>query len=242
MGYAVDFLVWGKTPTREYFGTFEEAAAQAKLLNSRMTGANALVVECPEVMAPEEPAVEPVMPAKSLFKRGDFTLHGGGRSAWKIDCDELTDGDIECLAYMIRQIAGQYIGVEGIPRGGLRLAEALAPYATQHDVEDGPRPVHLLVDDVLTTGGSMRRCRAGREAAWRAAGDRGMFIFGVVIFARGPCPYWVCPLFQMPESLWLKSADEPLRHPPDEDPGHRDARASSTDVYSSEKNPPGAEE
>lgn len=64
-----------------------------------------------------------------------------------------------------------------MPRGGLRLAEALKLYVTEGAL--------LIVDDVLTTGASMEEFRNGREA------------LGAVIFARGHCPSWVVPLFQM---------------------------------------------
>ncbi|KKL20362.1 hypothetical protein LCGC14_2456230, partial [marine sediment metagenome] len=44
----------------------------------------------------------------------------------------------------------------------------------------------LIVDDVLTTGASMEKQRAGRTNT-----------IGAVIFARGDCPAWVKPLFAM---------------------------------------------
>lgn len=126
---------------------------------------------------------------------GDFTLNSGAKSKWKIDCDSLTPGDIEALAEMIRHVVGPYSTVEGVPRGGLALAGALRPHANIL----GP---HLLVDDVLTTGGSMRRLRDDR-AKWPE--HEGREIVGAVVFARGQCPLWVRPLFQMPEQLWLKA-------------------------------------
>ncbi len=68
--------------------------------------------------------------------------------------------------------------VEGIPRGGMKFAEALRPYAKPD------AGLLLLADDVLTTGESMERARAG-----------GTYVIGVVAFARGPWPKWVTPLF-----------------------------------------------
>lgn len=65
--------------------------------------------------------------------------------------------------------------VEGVPRGGLRLAEACRELATS-----GPL---LIADDVCTTGASMEEHRRGRSAV------------GLVIFTRGPTPDWVMPLF-----------------------------------------------
>jgi orotate phosphoribosyltransferase len=134
-----------------------------------------------------------------LFQLGDFTLNSGARSAWKLECDALTDDDWKCLAEMIRQMVGPFSSVEGVPRGGLKLAECLQPFVTPL------AGYHLVVDDVLTTGRSMERLSnevCGREPGGKFS--RG--IIGAVVFARGPCPLWVKPLFQLPEPLWLKAA------------------------------------
>jgi len=68
--------------------------------------------------------------------------------------------------------------VFGIPRGGLAFSKALVAYKTQ-----GPP---LIADDVLTTGASMEDMRGRLLGA-----------LGVVVFARGKCPDWIVPLFQM---------------------------------------------
>lgn len=109
-----------------------------------------------------------------MFKKQDFTSHAGLSLNWKIECDDLTDEDIETLAWVVSR-KFTFGSVKGIPRGGLRLAAALEQYCTT-----GPR---LLVDDVLTTGSSL--------VAEYSKGD-----IGVVIFARGNCPKWVTPIFQ----------------------------------------------
>jgi hypothetical protein len=77
----------------------------------------------------------------------------------------------------------QFYGVIGIPTGGLKLAQQLEQYA----VDDG---YLLIVDDVLTTGGSMMSMRKQYPEAR-----------GLVVFARGPCPAWVTPIFQMGSML-----------------------------------------
>ena len=116
--------------------------------------------------------------AGTLFRRGEFTLHSGKVSDFKIDCDALTATDLDTLAAMIvKAVLEPFGSVEGVPTGGLRLAKALEKYATS-----GPL---LIVDDVLTTGGSMKAHRGKRDA------------IGAVIFARGRCPIWVRPLFTM---------------------------------------------
>lgn len=122
----------------------------------------------------------------SLFKMGNLRLSSGASSSWKIDMGACTDQDIATLAWMINLMVGEFGSVEGVPTGGLRLAKALEYYAF-----DGP---HLIVDDVLTSGGSMEKAR-------KQVSDPG--IVGAVVFARGPCPAWISPLFQMPECFWI---------------------------------------
>ena len=95
--------------------------------------------------------------------------------SWKIECDDLTQMDWACLAEVISR-RFLFSEVVGVPRGGLALAKALQPYCTS-----GPR---LIVDDVLTTGQSMEGVRRYQDDV------------GVVVFARGPCPDWVYPIFR----------------------------------------------
>lgn len=123
----------------------------------------------------------------SLFQLGNFTLSSGLQSVWKIDCDALTDDDWQCLAWLVaKRLMIQFGQVLGVPRGGLKLAEALVPYATE-----GPL---LIVDDVLTTGRSMEIFKKD----WPDC-------IGVVVFARERCPSWVTPLFWLNP---LKRVDE----------------------------------
>lgn len=116
-----------------------------------------------------------------LFNIGDFRLHAGRRSTFKIDCDALTWGDLEALANLITKRLPSFGSVEGIPRGGLRFAECLYEYKTE-----GPT---LIVDDVYTTGTSMLE----------AAADHVEPVLGAVIFARSLPPEWVVPIFLMVE-------------------------------------------
>lgn len=115
----------------------------------------------------------------TLFRIGDFALHSGDRSRWKIECDSLTDEDWAALALMVVERVKPFTAVRGVPRGGLKLAKALEPYRS---FGNGV----LIVDDVLTTGASMEQARRGRDSAQ-----------GAVVFARGECPDWVTPLFRM---------------------------------------------
>ncbi len=121
-----------------------------------------------------------------LFKLGDFKLHSGAKSRWKIDCESLTVSDLHALAFMAFQLLPRrFGGVLGIPQGGLMFAEAMRPYQAL------PGP-WLIVDDVLTTGRSMEEARKTLDEANGPT-------MGLVIFARGPCPSWITPIFWMTE-------------------------------------------
>ncbi len=118
----------------------------------------------------------------TLFVNEPFVARSGSVLDWKIDCDALTDSDLATLA---QQVAGwlSFSCVVGVPRGGLRFAAALELY-----LKLCPHPTVLIVDDVLTTGQSMEKMKARFPA---------YFVIGVVIFARGMCPGWVKPIFQL---------------------------------------------
>lgn len=66
--------------------------------------------------------------ATSLFQHGNFLLHSGDTTSFKIDCDALSDDDIETLAFEISLRVPPFSNVEGVPTGGLRLAQALERY------------------------------------------------------------------------------------------------------------------
>jgi len=118
---------------------------------------------------------------EALFQQGEFTLHSGKQTNFKIDCDALADDDWGALATMVSE-RFDFSVVHGIPRGGEKFAKALQEYMNPHSA------FVLIVDDVLTTGRSMEEAR----------GKYGVELCkGVVVFARGLCPNWICPLFQM---------------------------------------------
>ena len=118
-----------------------------------------------------------------MFKWGEFRSHAGLTLPFKIELDGLTDADWDCLARMVAD-AFAFGHVDGVPTGGLRFATALSRY-----VEPGD-PGLLIADDVLTTGKSMERQRAGREA------------MGVVVFSRTNYePGWIFPIFRLSPSF-----------------------------------------
>lgn len=128
----------------------------------------------------------------NLFQHGAFTLASGKKSNFKIDCDALTDEDIETIAVMLVNRLPMYYAVVGIPTGGLRLAEAMKQYKVPF------QPIRsdklLIVDDVLTSGGSMERYR--REKCLTPSDS---LIIGAVIFDRSldGTPDWITPLFRV---------------------------------------------
>lgn len=140
-------------------------------------------------------------PSPHLFQRGDFTLNSGSKSTWKIECDALTPADWEGAAELVCLLVGPFRAVVGVPRGGAPLAAALRyRYTAFLPGGDTPAPV-LIVDDVLTTGGSMTRLRDRLVADYQYKPGE---IVGAVLFARGPLPEWVKAVCPLPECFWLK--------------------------------------
>jgi hypothetical protein len=132
---------------------------------------------------------------KHLFSRGDFQLHSGARSDYKVDCDALSNEDIDTVAYLlnfwIRRVhEWTFKTVIGIPSGGTRLEKAFEAYCTPED----PTAGILLVDDVGTTWKSMEEERLNilRRTNFTTS------VHGAVIFARTKPPIWIASLLRMP--------------------------------------------
>ncbi|HAW78748.1 MAG TPA: hypothetical protein DCX27_02925, partial [Balneola sp.] len=82
-----------------------------------------------------------------LFQRQKFTSHAGIPMEWKIEMDAISDKEWDCLASMIMDYQKEPISkVVGIPRGGVKLQNALQKYS-----EWEPKHPWLVVDDVYTT-------------------------------------------------------------------------------------------
>ena len=132
---------------------------------------------------------------RTLFQLGEFVLHSSEHSRWKIDCDALTDEDYETLAWVVAKgINVKFSWVTPILRGGYLFAEKLKAYQTKNLHKPEADPI-LIVDDVLTTGKSFEKTR---DRILKYSTDKGKTdIIGIVVFARGKCPDWVRPIFQM---------------------------------------------
>ena len=122
----------------------------------------------------------------NLFEKKEFFSHSGELLTWKIECDALSDEDIETLAFLISK-KFTFRRVYGLPTGGIRLGIALQKYT------DDESNTSLIVDDVLTTGKSMED---HRHSVW-AENLENEEVDGVVIFARKECAEWITPIFEL---------------------------------------------
>lgn len=130
----------------------------------------------------------------SLLQWGDFTLHSGDKSWWRIDCDAFTDSEIELLAKLIAEKVGEFNEITfPISHPGScvpKLAKALDRYK---EYKESKVLIQLVVDDVLTTGNSIQLYKDYEK-------HNGVICKGAVIFARGECPEWVTSIFQLSSS------------------------------------------
>ena len=154
-----------------------------------------------------------IEPKTDLFQQSNFKSHAGLDLTWKIECDAISDAEWECFARMISEIeTRQFSKVVGIPRGGVKLQNALSNYVSG----DANDPI-LIVDDVWTTGTSFREfteietikddnetirddnetIRDDNETIRDDIEQKGWF--GWCIFARTMTDSKVTALFQMPE-------------------------------------------
>ncbi len=129
----------------------------------------------------------------NLFVEETFVGHSGGTLHWKIEMDALTNAEWKCIARMIMEHQKDFFQAAiGIPRGGLKLSSYLNEYATQNSKDP-----YLIVDDVLTTGGSMEEFKKEHFKDKKT--------IGWVVFSRRKPADWINTLFQMPKQ-W---ADDP---------------------------------
>jgi hypothetical protein len=138
--------------------------------------------------------VEKKMETDWLIQK-NFIRHSGSPADFKIECDALTDTEIETFAYLIHK-RFRFRSVLGVPRGGLRIAEALMQW---REIDDSLPP--LIVDDVGTTGASMesfhKDCKfISGETINVVYGNK---CIGVVLFWVGKdvAPSWIHPIFTM---------------------------------------------
>ena len=130
-----------------------------------------------------------------LFVEEDFKSHAGLDLHWKIEMDALDEAEWKCIARMIMEYQTEpFQAAIGIPRGGLKLSGYLNEYSTQ-----SPKDPYLIIDDVLTTGGSMEE--------FKEEHFKNKKVVGWVVFSRKKPATWIKTLFQMPK----KWADDPTK-------------------------------
>lgn len=161
----------------------QHAKADKEILHTK---ANEMTEEAHKVRA----FITELSSAPTLFSSGNFILHSGQKSKFKIDCDALTDNDWATLASIAVKQLRPFHSVIGVPTGGLKFAEALKRYTTPG------YPDLLIADDVLTTGDSLISWSSKTWMRMREGPYQ-----GVVAFARGPCPKWITPIFNLHQSL-----------------------------------------
>lgn len=120
-----------------------------------------------------------------IFELKRSTLHSGLVSDWRINFEQFPENSVRTFASMIAQRAGPFGRVEGVPTGGLLLAELLRPFLCS-DSDN-----LLIADDVLTTGDSITRHRNGRDAVGWVVFDRSAGFPGV------KRPGWVNSLWRL---------------------------------------------
>lgn len=124
----------------------------------------------------------------TLFQSGNFTLHSGQKSNWKIECDSLTNEDWATLARLAVTRLPPFGLVIPVETGGVKFAAALSEYQTYSQYI-------LVADDVLTSGRSLEEAMQWVRNKYRIHIND---IFGVVAFDRSRFSrYHVFPIFKM---------------------------------------------
>ena len=90
---------------------------------------------------------------RDLFELGDFRLHSGAKSDWRINEEALSDKSIEAAAHLLSKRLPPFEDCYAIPHGGLRLCTAMRSFAA--GIGFGTL---LICDDVLTTGSTAEAC------------------------------------------------------------------------------------
>ena len=116
----------------------------------------------------------------NLFKNENFVSAAGLNLNYKIECDALTDEDLEAIAAIVAPQLKPFWCVVGVPTGGARMVKFFEKYRTLEWY--GENFSALIVDDVWTTGKSLLEFK-DREG-WEGSKNW----HGFVIFNRNVNP------------------------------------------------------
>jgi len=125
-----------------------------------------------------------VVKKAQLFVDVKFIASSGQELSWKVECNAISEAEWDWAAARVAE-RFTFREVHGIPGGGLPFEKALRPYIQK----DGH--CFLIVDDVLTTGGSMEKAKEDLRRR-----HKGVPRIGVVLFARVSPPPWIGALWQ----------------------------------------------
>ncbi len=118
----------------------------------------------------------------NLFVEGEFVSHSGVTLPYKIDCDALGHFDWKTLAKYAASRIKPYTMVVSVPRGGDHFARELARYAVPNT------GAALIVDDVITTGGSFEEAKENFLRDYPGHEVRGLCAFARM---HVTAPLWV---------------------------------------------------
>lgn len=133
----------------------------------------------------------------SLFQKGSFELHSGTHSDWKIECDNISNDEMEILAKLIAERVEPFSRVASVSEDLNNPAARLRGYLAYYASSILETETWLLVDDVFTTGSSMSTALRHIEESYALIDRFPPNIIGAVIFARTEPFGWITPLFSI---------------------------------------------
>lgn len=139
----------------------------------------------------------------SIFKNQRVHKADGRVLPFVIDCDDMTDAELGIFAKMIIDRYPDFADVihPNSHYGSVapRLAKAICELRPAIPYEQAKYV--LVVDDVVTTGASMEKCKQDHEASKPLAASPWGYV-GVSIFSHGhSIPQWIHPIFAIGDFL-----------------------------------------
>lgn len=127
-----------------------------------------------------------------LFQSGDFLLHSGQHSAWKLECEAITLDEMKVIAKLLAERLPAFSRTVSVSEDSNNPATILRGCLAQYAEETNK--TLIVVDDVFTTGSTMSSARRKLQESYVYSQYN---IMGAVIFAREPIFDWIIPLFTL---------------------------------------------